>query len=85
MPNANMQGLPPEMQARINDIIAQAQANASAAPAAPAAQAQLAPVAAPARPLLPLLSRLRLWITSMPCGKTLLNRSHLLLLRLPTP
>lgn len=45
MPNPNMQALPPEMQQRINDIIAQAQAQAPA-PAAPAAAA---PVAAPAQ------------------------------------
>ena len=49
MSNPNMQALPPEMQQRINDIIAQAQAQAPAAPAAPAAQATPAPVAAPAQ------------------------------------
>ena len=48
MTNSNMQSLPPEVQARINDIIAQA--------AAPAAQAQPAPAAAPteARPAAPI-------------------------------
>ena len=48
MPNANMEGLPPEMQARINQIIAQAQAQAPA----PAAPTQPSPV--PAQPQAPI-------------------------------
>ena len=43
MTNPNMQNLPPELQERINSIIAQAAAQ-------PAAQAQPAPVAAPTQP-----------------------------------
>ena len=49
MTNPNMQALPPELQARINDIIAQA-----AQGPAPAAPAQPAPVAAESRPAAPI-------------------------------
>ena len=46
MTNINTEGLPPEMQARIADIIEKAKANA-VQPYAPAAPTQPAPVAAP--------------------------------------
>jgi len=46
MTNINTQGLPPEMQARIAEIIEKAKANAIQ-PAAPAAPTQPGPVAAP--------------------------------------
>ena len=45
MTNVNTEGLPPEMQARIAEIIAQAKANA-VQPMAPAAPTQPGPVAA---------------------------------------
>ena len=51
MSNINTEGLPPEMQARIADIIEKAKANAIQ-PAAPAAPTQPGPVAASA-PLAP--------------------------------
>ena len=46
MSNINTEGLPPEMQARIADIIEKAKANAIQ-PAAPAAPTPPGPVAAP--------------------------------------
>ena len=46
MTNINTEGLPPEMQARIADIIEKAKANVGQ-PAAPAAPTQPGPVAAP--------------------------------------
>ena len=57
MTNANMEGLPPEMQQRIANIIEQAKAQAPA----PAAPTQPSPVAAPQqRPVAPPVKQLTL-------------------------